>query len=53
MSLIVTVKTLAFSPVAVVISPLKKPVPLFKGVHGDANEDCATECVGGKKTNST
>jgi hypothetical protein len=46
------VKTFAFSPLAVVIIPLKKPVPLI-GVQGVSKADCVTECAEGKKWNST
>ena len=47
------VKTLVFSPEAVVISPLKKAVPFAGGVQGVLNSPCATECSGAKKWNST
>lgn len=46
------VKTFAFSPDAVVMLPLKKEVA-FRGSQGLAKDDCATECLGGKKWNST
>jgi len=47
------VKTFAFCPEEVVISPLKNPVPLADGVQGVAKSPWATECNGAKKWNST
>lgn len=35
------------------MNPLQNPVPLLGGAHGVEKDDCATECVGGKKWNST
>lgn len=46
------VNTFAFSPDAVVMPPLKKEVA-FRGSQGLAKDDCATECLAGKKWNST
>jgi len=49
--LIASVKTFAFCPEVVEISPLKKADPL-DGVHGLAKDPSATECSGAKKWNS-
>jgi len=46
------VKTFLFSPVSVVIPPLKNAEALT-GAHGFSKEDWTTLCVGGKKWNST
>ena len=48
-SLIVIINEFVFVPLDVVNRPLKKP--LF--TQGAANDDCATECMGGEKMNST
>lgn len=47
-----TEKVFLFSPEVVVMPPLKKLV-LLSGVQGESKDDCATECWGGKKWNST
>jgi hypothetical protein len=52
-SFIVIVKTFAFSPEEVEISPLKNPVLFANGMQGLEKSLCATECNGAKKWNST
>ena len=47
------VRYLTLEPELPWMKPLQKPAPLLGGAHGVENDDCATECSGGKNWNST